>query len=95
MKRLFRMDNEAIDVKWEVVIEDEKADNHEAGGEKQVLAQGAYTTNREDKKAMQNLLEVGTSRQVFFSVFQGLLSVLCIVLFIWFELHLYYRFCSL
>ena len=59
MKRLFRMDNEAIDVKWEVVIEDEKADNTEAGGEKQVLAQGAYTTNREDKKAMQNLLEVG------------------------------------
>ena len=53
------MDNEAIDVKWEVVIEDEKADNTEAGGEKQVLAQGAYTTNREDKKAMQNLLEVG------------------------------------
>ena len=76
------MDNEAIDVKWEVVIEDEKADSHEAGGEKQVLAQGAYTTNREDKKAMQNLLEVGTSRQVFSSVFQGLLSVLCIVLFI-------------
>lgn len=58
VKRLFRMDNEAIDVKWEVVIEDEKADNQETGGEKQVLAQGAYTTNREDKKAMQNLLEV-------------------------------------
>ena len=25
VKRLFRMDNEAIDVKWEVVVEDEKS----------------------------------------------------------------------
>ena len=25
VKRLFRMDNEAIDVKWEVVVEDDKS----------------------------------------------------------------------
>ena len=36
VKRLFRMDNEAIDVKWEVVIEEERPDDPNTA-EKQVL----------------------------------------------------------
>ena len=35
VKRLFRMDNEAIDLKWEVVIEEEKPDDP-GNAEKQV-----------------------------------------------------------
>ena len=37
VKRLFRMDNEAIDLKWEVVIEEEKPDDP-GNAEKQVRA---------------------------------------------------------
>lgn len=39
VKRLFRQDNEAIDVKWEVVIEDSEVQDPEHP-EKHVLAQG-------------------------------------------------------
>lgn len=43
VKRLFRMDNEAIDVKWEVVIEEEKKNNPDQT-ETQVLAQGGVSS---------------------------------------------------
>lgn len=48
VKQLFRMDNEAIDVKWEVVVEEEKPEN-QAGGDKQVLAQGASNIMDDDE----------------------------------------------
>lgn len=51
MKRLFRMDNEAIDVKWEVVVDEEKPSQ---GATEHVLVQGE--TNNEDslKQALLN-----------------------------------------
>lgn len=63
VKRLFRADNEAIDVKWEVVVEEEKPEN-QSGGDKQVLAQGESNIMDEDdigitpKPSNANLLEV-------------------------------------
>ena len=63
VKRLFRMDNEAIDVKWEVVVEEEKPENQN-GGDKQVLAQGESNIMDEDemqiptKPSTSSLLEV-------------------------------------
>ncbi|ELU12768.1 hypothetical protein CAPTEDRAFT_170446 [Capitella teleta] len=48
VKQLFRMDNEAIDVKWEVVVEEEKAEN-QSGGDKQVLAQGESNIMDDDE----------------------------------------------
>lgn len=61
VKRLFRADNEAIDVKWEVVIEEEKSEN-QSGGDKQVLVHGESNIMDEDditpKPSTANLLEV-------------------------------------
>ncbi len=55
------MDNEAVDVKWEVVIEDDKQQNPDSS-EKQILAQGGTNIGNmcmEEEVAGDSLLELG------------------------------------
>ena len=67
VKRLYRMDNEATDVQWEVVMEADKegGDGGAGGAHKQVIAHGACKKSAigpDGPPDMASLLEVGQSQ---------------------------------
>ena len=55
VKRLFRMDNEAVDVKWEVIIEEENVANQQ-----QVVLQGEASNADAKPRHQSSVDNIGT-----------------------------------